>query len=72
MMRQLEDIQILYAFHAVSLPKNEHDSRAHPFFKGIHPYRADRSFTRNPIFRFLGFGAYRDGRTAKRPIRDGR
>jgi hypothetical protein len=31
-MRQLEDIEIFCAFHAVSLPKNEHDSRAHPFF----------------------------------------
>ena len=26
-MRQLEDIQILYAFHVDSLPKNEHETR---------------------------------------------
>jgi len=31
-MRQLEDIEILYAFHFDSLPKNEHETRAHPFF----------------------------------------
>src|SRR4029077_10618436 len=27
-MRQLKDIQILYAFHFDSLPKNEHETRA--------------------------------------------
>ena len=27
-MRQLEYIQILYAFHFDSLPKNEHETRA--------------------------------------------
>ena len=27
-MRQLKDIQILYAFHIDPLPRNEHDTRA--------------------------------------------
>ena len=27
-MRQLKDVQILYAFHFDSLPKNEHETRA--------------------------------------------
>jgi len=29
-MRQLKDIEIFYAFHFASLPKNEHESRTRP------------------------------------------
>ena len=31
MMRQLKHIQIFYAFHFDSLPKNEHETRARLF-----------------------------------------
>jgi hypothetical protein len=83
-MCQLKDIQILYAFHVDSLPKNEHEHETGSYHVPWNSRNVEMtalcSFVTRCAFLYqkpdLPFVwlwlTYRDGRTAKRPIRDGR
>src|SRR5439155_21818180 len=51
MMRKLKDIEILYAFHFHSLPKNEHETRARFLSRSLE---VPKRRTTDRLYRLLG------------------